>query len=201
MNNSFYDVSRFPALQELFEQWETVRDELLSLDAPLMQLHRFGKPHEEVVAELAEYVAQGNSYGWMEGWDEKGANPDWLQYVLAAFDRIIPYVDPKLGRTVAMLEKIDGIKVCAFSMLKSGAMLPVHAHPEINEENLLQMHLPLVTAEVRNHAYLNVAGEFRQFVRGEPIVFDGSSDHFVLNASPVDRVILYMEFSRRLLAT
>lgn len=96
-----------------------------------------------------------------------------------------------------MLSKIEGIKICAFVKLKARALLPCHTHPEIHEEKLLQLHLPLVTASERNYAYLNVMGEFRQHRCGEPIVFDGSLDHFALNESDVDRTILYMEFKAR----
>ncbi len=199
MKTSYYDVSRFPALHELFSQWEVVRDELLSLDLPVMDMDRTGKTHEQVLVEFKQYIADGNAYGWVKGWGAQGGNSQWLQYGLIAFNEAIPFVDPKLVRTMAMLKKIDGIKVCSFSMLKSGASLPCHTHPEIDKEDLLQAHLPLVTAKTRNYSYLNVAGEFRQFVCGEPFVFDGSNDHFALNESTTDRVILYMEFSRRLL--
>jgi len=200
MKTNYYDVHRFPALQELLENWNLVQEEFLQLKAPVMPLSRGEKGHDEVLADLHAYVEQGNAFGWIEGWGKNGPNPDWVQYGLLAFDMEIPYVDPVLSQTMAMLRKIDGIKVCAFAKLNAGAMLPVHAHPEIDEESLLQLHLPLVTATERNYAYLNVAGEFRQFVTGQPIIFDGSLDHFVLNESPTDRVILYMEFSRKLLA-
>jgi beta-hydroxylase len=199
IKTSYYDVSRFPALHELFTQWEVVRDELLTLDIPVMDIDRTNKTHEQMLEELNQYMASGNTYGWMKGWGADGGNTKWLQYAMIAFDQVIPFVDPKLSRTIDMLRKIDGIKVCIFSMLKAGASLPCHTHPEIDEEDLLQAHLPLVTAPTRNYSYLNVAGEFRQFVCGEPFVFDGSKDHFALNESDTDRVILYMEFSRRLL--
>ena len=58
------------------------------------------------------------------------------------------------------------------------------------------MHLPLETAPEANYAYLNVNGQFRQHVLGQPIVFDGSLDHFALNASHCDRTVLYVEFER-----
>lgn len=199
MKTPFYDLARFPALHELFSQWQIVRDEFLQLKAPTMRLSRVGKDHEEVMQELQDYIAAGHPFGWIQGWGAQGDNPDWLQYGLVAFDEVIPYVSPVLHRTLGLLQRIYGIKICAFAQLNSGAMLPVHTHPEIDEEDLLQMHLPLVTATQRNYAYLNVGGEFRQFVAGQPLIFDGSMDHFALNESPTNRVILYMEFSRKLL--
>ena len=68
----------------------------------------------------------------------------------------------------------------------------------IYKESLLQFHLPIITAPERNYAYLNVMGEFRQHVEGEPIIFDGSLDHFAINESDVDRTIVYMEFKKEL---
>lgn len=199
MKTTFHDIDDFPQLRTLCGQWETIRDEFLRLRAPVMAMNRHGKRHEEVLRDLEGYLAAGHAFGWMEGWGPGGGNPDWLQYALMVFGAPVPCVDPVLARTMAMLGSLGGlIKVAAFAQLNAGAMLPVHTHPEIGEEQLLQLHLPLVTATHRNYAYLNVAGEFRQFVSGQPLIFDGSLDHFVLNESPTDRVILYMEFSRRL---
>jgi beta-hydroxylase len=74
--------------------------------------------------------------------------------------------------------------------------LNTHRHPELYEQDLLQFHVTLDAATERNFAYLNVAGIFNQNMTGNAIVFDGSLDHFALNASPADRTILYMEFER-----
>jgi beta-hydroxylase len=92
------------------------------------------------------------------------------------------------------LSDVPGVKVAAFVRLAPDGFLGAHRHPELREEGLLQMHLTLEAADEANYAYLNVEGEFRQHVPGEGFVFDGSLDHFALNASPEDRVILYLEF-------
>ena len=197
MKTKFHDIDDFPQLHPLCGQWETIRDEFLRLRAPVMAVNRQRKRHEEVLRDVEGYLAAGHPFGWMEGWGPGGGNPDWLQYSLMAFGAPLPRVDPVLARTMAMLGSIGGlIKVATFAQLNAGAMLPVHTHPEIGEEHLLQLHLPLVTATDRNYASPNVAGEFRQFVCGQPLIFDGSQDHFALNESPTDRVILYLEFSR-----
>ncbi|GLZ23056.1 aspartyl/asparaginyl beta-hydroxylase domain-containing protein [Burkholderia plantarii] len=60
----------------------------------------------------------------------------------------------------------------------------------------MQMHITLDAASERGFAYLNVAGHFNQNRVGNAIVFDGSLDHFALNASPQPRTIFYLEFER-----
>jgi Aspartyl/Asparaginyl beta-hydroxylase len=73
--------------------------------------------------------------------------------------------------------------------------LPLHNHPELREKGLLQMHLTLDAAASCNYAYINVDGHFRQHRPGDAFVFDGSCDHFALNASTQMRTILYLEFA------
>jgi hypothetical protein len=58
------------------------------------------------------------------------------------------------------------------------------------------MHVALSEISSRNYAYFNVAGEFRQYTSRNAFVFDGSNDHFAVNASSEERVILYLEFSK-----
>lgn len=60
----------------------------------------------------------------------------------------------------------------------------------------MQMHITLDAASERGFAYLNVAGHFNQNRVGNAIVFDGSLDHFALNASPQPRTIFCLEFER-----
>lgn len=198
---SYYDIADFPDLQKLSENWKIIREEFNVLNAPIMKIDRFNKVHEEVVREVTEYIQKGNEYGWVLGAGTYGGNYDWLQYGLVANDVTIPFVSPKLKNTIKMLENIKGIKVAALVKLKSLTALHCHQHPGIFEENLLQLHLPIDTALTNNYAYLNVRGEFRQHVCGEPIIFDGSLDHFALNESNKDRTILYIEFNKKLMVS
>lgn len=191
---SYYAIDHFPTLKPLAANWYKIREEFKELSEVVMDIHRFEKGHEEVLEEMESHVAKGKPFGWLIGWGKDGPNPDWIQYPLVAYDQAIPYVAPKMQYTLQMLDKIKGIKVCALVKMKSHCFLPCHQHPEIFEEGLLQMHIPIDTARERNYAYLNVEGEFRQHNCGEPIIFDGSLDHFAINTSEKDRTILYMEF-------
>lgn len=201
MNHSrqpFYDISLFPALKELCKNWKIIRDEFQQLNVPLMNINRVNKTTDQILKEIFDNINSGKEYGWVLGWGEVGGNYDWIQYGLIINSAPLPFVSPKLKKTIQLLEEIKGIKLCAFVKLKAHSLLNYHTHPEIFHENLLQLHLPIITANVNNYAYLNVDGIFRQHILGKPIIFDGSLNHFALNDSDVDRVILYMEFSRDL---
>lgn len=195
---AFYNNNEFSPLQILPDNWETIRDEFLELNAPVTNLHRIGKSHDHVLKEMMRYIQEGNPYGWVKGWGNNGVNHDWLQYALIVDDTPVPFVRPKMHKTLEILQQIKGVKVCALVKMKAHTFLSVHRHPEMQLQNLLQLHVPLVTAPLGNYAYLNVLGEFRQQVAGELIIFDGSLDHFAVNATPYDRTILYMEFKKNL---
>jgi beta-hydroxylase len=194
--SAFYPLEEFPLIEKLAASWLTIREELLALDAPVTPLHRFGKNYREVGQEIQAYMAGGGEYGWMAGWGKHGANPAWLQYPLIAFEQPSPWVMDKMPLTLQLLRDIPSILTCALVTLKPGGSLPCHDHPEFREHGLLLLHLTLDAAPERNYAYLNVNGEWRQHAPGSAIIFDGADDHFVVNESPADRTILYLEFGK-----
>ncbi len=194
--SAFFDLDHFPALVDLAHAWQAMRADLDALHAPVMDIDRVGKPHSAVVAEVAHRVTAGETFGWVKGWGGQAgaANPDWTQYGLVLADRSIPFA--KAPRTLALLAGLRGIKVAAFVRLAPGTLLPVHTHPEIATEGLLQAHVTLRAPPPSGSCLLNVAGELCQHVEAHTLVFDGSLPHWALNASDNDRVILYLEFSR-----
>lgn len=200
MSMAFYEVADFPVLASITDQIEVIRAEFLSLTEAVMPIDRVGKNHDAVIAELQAYLASGGTYGWMKGDGQAGGNASWLQYALMIHDVPVNEAILAMPKTMAILQAIQGIKVCALSKMKPNCYLPTHTHPEISSENMLQYHLTIDAATVHNFAYLNVDGEFRQNTLGASIVFDGSLQHFAVNASPADRTIVYMEFYRDRLA-
>ncbi|ATF88621.1 MULTISPECIES: aspartyl/asparaginyl beta-hydroxylase domain-containing protein [Burkholderia] len=194
---AFYPLEQFPRLNELAAQWEIIRDEFLELNAPTLDIDRVGKSHVEVYAETLEHVNGGGEYGWLMGWGEGEApNPDWTAYGLVAYDEPISFAEARMPKTLALLKRIEGIKICALQRMGPNVFLNTHRHPELHDQDMLQLHITIDAATERDYAYLNVAGHFNQNRIGNAIVFDGSLDHFALNASPSIRTILYMEFER-----
>ncbi|MFJ3006539.1 aspartyl/asparaginyl beta-hydroxylase domain-containing protein [Pseudomonas fluorescens] len=196
MRPAFYPLDDFPPLAELAAQWPLMQHEVLTLQAPVLDIDRTDKAHEQIHHEVTTHLQQGGHYGWLKGWGEAGGNRDWVQYPLLFRDQVLPPARAALPRTVALLETLAGLKVAALARLEPHAWLSTHRHPEVCEEGLLQMHLTLGAAAERNYAYLNVAGEFYQHRCGTAVIFDGSQDHFVVNASDAPRTILYLEFEQ-----
>lgn len=196
----FHANNEFPILKELCDNWQIIQQEFSRLDPPVMNVNRASSNYyDEVIENVKLELQNGNDYGWIIGWGKEKGNDSWLQYGLMCYDDSVnavieSFIGTLIPKTLGMLKKIRGIRVCAFTKLKAHSIIPYHRHPEHIDESILLFHLPIITAQERNYTYLNVMGEFKQYQQGEPIIFDGSFDHFVVNESDVDRIILYVEF-------
>nr|WP_255569810.1 aspartyl/asparaginyl beta-hydroxylase domain-containing protein [Actibacterium sp. 188UL27-1] len=174
--------------------WTRIRDELRDFQFGNLTIDREGKTHDQVFTEVTSHIQGGGDYGWIRGWGPDGASDNWTQLGLVICNQPIPFLGNAFPTTLSLLAVIPDIKVAAFVRLGPGGFLTTHRHPELAEEGLLQMHLVLDASETANYAYMNVEGEFRQHAPGTGFVFDGSRDHFAVNASKTDRIILYLEF-------
>lgn len=197
MRPSFYDPSHFPKLQHLANNWEVIRKEFLALNAPTLTINRVGKQITDIVNEVDEHMAAGGQYGWIWGWgDNMEVMPEWTQYGLMAYDTPIPYAREAMPETIELLTRIPGVKLCALLRMEPNVFLGTHAHTGTWEEGLLHMQLTIDAPVTGNYAYLNVNGNFNQSTNGNLVIFDGSLDHFAVNASRDFRTVLYLEFHR-----
>ncbi|OBS38762.1 aspartyl/asparaginyl beta-hydroxylase domain-containing protein [Pseudomonas syringae] len=199
MRPSFYESSRFPQLEHLANNWEVIREEFLALNAPTLAINRVNKSISELVEELTLHIEKGGEYGWLCGWgDNDQLMTNWTQYALVAYDDVIPFARSAMPRTLELLGDTPGIKLCALLRLEPNVFLGTHSHGGTWEEGLLHMQLTIDAPARQNYNYLNVNGQFSQSVNGNLVIFDGSLDHFAVNASNDVRTVLYMEFDREL---
>ena len=198
--SGFYDVREFPALEGLVDSWEVIQGEYRNLNAPPMGVSRRDKDHDEVFEELLLRVAAGEEYGWIYGGDCRDQTEtvrDWLQYALVYQDNPLAPAKASMPKTIDLFRGIEGVYVAALSNLRAGSLLHLHNHPDIKQNNFLQMNMGI---DVPEYCYFNLSGEFQEHKNGKPIIFDGSQDHFAVNPSTEDRIILYLEFSKEIRA-
>lgn len=194
---SFYSAEQFPKLAELARNWEVIREEFLALDAPILEISRAGRSITEITEDVAQHMKMGGVYGWLKGWgDGMEVMSTWVQYGLMAYDQPIPFAMPHMPRTIELLKKVGDVKLCALLRMEPDVFLGRHAHMGAWEEGLLHAQLTLDAPSHRNYCYLNVNGQFNQSTNGNLVIFDGSLDHFALNASEVTRTVMYIEFRR-----
>jgi beta-hydroxylase len=194
---SFYSSDRFPRIAELASHWQVIREEFLALDAPILDINRAGRSIAGVVEDVTRHMQQGGQYGWLKGWgDGLEVMTTWVQYGLMAYDQPIPFAVPHMPRTIELLQKVGDVKLCALLRMEPDVFLGRHAHVGAWEEGLLHAQLTLDAPASRNYCYMNVNGQFNQSTNGNLVIFDGSLDHFALNASEVTRTVMYLEFQR-----
>jgi len=198
MRPSFYDLKRFPKLQHLANNWEVIREEFLALDAPVLSIDRVGKSITQLVDEMNEHMEAGGEYGWLWGWGHGDVPmPTWTQYALMAYDNPIPYAQAAMPKTIELLSQLPGVKLCALLRMEPNVFIGTHSHGGTWEEGLLHMQLTIDAPIDQSYAYLNVNGSFNQSTNGNLVIFDGSLDHFALNASEKEnRTVMYLEFHR-----
>ncbi len=184
----FYDATLFDFTQEFENNWRTIREEYFNLDRKILNLHRDG-PHEQYVDTLL------HTNGWTPSWQVNSSKPnyDWLTYGLSYQGLFPQEAEHKFPTTASLLSRLNGFKVCAFSLMKPLSFIGPHTHEELGG-NLLTYHLGLDV--VPGKSYLCVNSTFEEQRNGKSIIFDGSREHFAFNMSDANRVILYMEFDK-----
>ncbi|WKW30330.1 hypothetical protein KIH13_15155 [Pseudomonas viridiflava] len=73
MTTAFYSLDDFPALAHLVANCSVIQQEVAAMDAPLLDIDRTDKSHQQVHTEISEHLQQGGDYGWLKGWGQKAA--------------------------------------------------------------------------------------------------------------------------------
>jgi hypothetical protein len=183
-----FDTTEFRFTRAFEERWVDIKREYEGLGDKVLDIHR--------KLDHANYVKLVKSNnGWMPSWQVGSEEPNkkWLTYGLC-YRGIFPDEAPwKFPITASLLGQFKGVVVCAFSLMRPMSFIAPHNHPELGG-NLLTYHLGIRASPGRN--YLHVNGKFIEEQEGQSVIFDGSCNHFALNMSFKDRVILYMEFDK-----
>jgi aspartyl/asparaginyl beta-hydroxylase (cupin superfamily) len=186
----FFNPDGFPFAAALQERWLEIKQEVLELNAPMVELHRIG-----AVENYAEILLANN--GWTRSWqvDSTDANADWLTFAMCYKGMQPDGLSKMMPLTSKLLSRLRGCEVCALSLMKPGTFILPHSHPEL-DGRLLTLHLGLHVEPQRS--YLSVGSETREEGDGKVLTFNAAREHFAVNMGRLNRIVLYMEFDPRI---
>lgn len=170
----FVDRESFPELALLRENWTTIRDEALTVDA-------------------AQMIAASQKL------DDLGFNSffktGWRRFYLKWYDEPHRSAREMCPVTTQLLEKIPGIKAAMFAQLPPGASLVRHRDPYAGS---IRYHLGLVTPNDPK-CFIDVDGHQYYWQDGEDVLFDETYIHYAKNDTNSSRIVLFCDVERPML--
>ena len=172
-NRPYVEISGFPELAPLAENWQTIRREA-------QQLLDSGR-----IRSAATYNDLGFNSFFKTG---------WKRFYVKWYDEPLPSAKSLCPRTVELVESIPGINAAMFALLPPRTKLGAHRDPFAGS---LRYHLGLVTPN-SDLCRIVVDGEPYVWRDGEPMMFDETFIHIAENRSDVTRIILFCDIERPL---
>lgn len=169
----YLDRSRFPELDELKNNWQTIREEALNL---------FDEGYIR--------AALNNNEAGFGSFFKKG----WKRFYLTWYDGPLPSAQQLCPKTVELVSRIPNVKGAMFTLLPGGSHLNPHRDPFGGS---LRYHLGLSTPNSDN-CRIYVDGQPYAWRDGEDVMFDETFVHWVKNETEQTRVILFCDIERPL---
>jgi beta-hydroxylase len=169
----YLDRSKFPELDVLRDNWETIRDEAM---------HLFDEGYIR--------AAEKNNDAGFGSFFKKG----WKRFYLKWYDKPLPSAETLCPKTVALVSAIPNVKGAMFALLPGGSHLNPHRDPFAGS---LRYHLGLSTPNSDN-CRIFVDGEPYSWRDGEAVIFDETFIHWAENKTDTLRVILFCDVERPL---
>ena len=172
-NRPYVEISGFPELAPLAENWQTIRREA-------QQLLDSGR-----IRSATTYNDLGFNSFFKTG---------WKRFYVKWYDEPLPSAKSLCPRTAELVESIPGINAAMFALLPPRTKLGAHRDPFAGS---LRYHLGLVTPN-SDLCRIVVDGEPYVWRDGEPVMFDETFIHIAENRSDVTRIILFCDIERPL---
>lgn len=167
------NVSDFPDLNGLRENWQTIRDEA-------MQLLSRG----QITVATAHNDLSFNSF----------FKTGWKRFYLKWYDAPLPSALAHCPKTVALVEAISSVQAAMFAVLPPGSKLNPHRDPFAGS---LRYHLGLCTPN-DDACRIYVDGKMYSWRDGQDIMFDETFVHSAANDTDQTRIILFCDVERPL---
>ena len=169
----YLDVSQFPELKVLQENWHVIREEAVNLQ-------------------------EGGHIRAAEKYNDLGFNSffrtGWKRFYLKWYDDYLPSARAQCPRTVALLDQVPSITGALFASLPPGARLVRHRDPYGGS---LRYHLGLVSPNSPD-CFIYVDDEKYFWREGEAVMFDETFIHYAENKTDHQRIVLFCDVERPL---
>ncbi|HWK74736.1 MAG TPA: aspartyl/asparaginyl beta-hydroxylase domain-containing protein [Povalibacter sp.] len=169
----YADVRRFPELEVITAQWQTIREEALKLF------------DEGYIRAAAKHNDIGFNSFFRTG---------WKRFYLKWYGDFLPSAAALCPKTAALLADIPSVNAAMFTVLPPGSRLGAHRDPFAGS---LRYHLGLVTPNSPD-CNIVVDGQPYYWKDGEAVMFDETYIHTAENRTDVTRVILFCDIERPL---
>jgi len=167
----YIPVETLAELKLLQDNWETIRDEALSL----AHLREIKAP------ELHNDIGFNSFFKY-----------GWKRFYLKWYDAKHPSAAAFCPKTVALLNQIPCVKAAMFAELPPGGQLNPHRDPYAGS---LRYHLGLSTPN-DDQCYIDVDGIRHSWRDGQGVVFDETYVHEAYNHTQKTRIILFCDVER-----
>lgn len=170
------DLDKFHELDEIQNNWETIREEVLSLYQQ-RYFEQTKKPESQASYDIG--FRTFFKYGWSKFYIK------WYGYTHDSAKKLCP-------NTVRILEQIPSVNGAMFSVLPVNGQLTRHLDPIACS---LRYHLGLDTPN-SDDCFINIDGVSYSWRNGKALLFDETYPHFARNDSDKYRLILMCDVER-----
>ena len=174
-DRAFFDPSSFPWVARVEAGWSAIRAEL---DAVLVRRNEI--PNFQDISEDQKVLTEGEQ---------------WKTFFFYGYGVKAEQNCARCPETTRLLGSIPGMKTAMFSILAPGKHIPEHRGPY---KGVLRYHLGLIVPEPKTSCRIRVGSDVRSWEEGKSLIFDDTHPHKVWNDSASYRVVLFVDFIRRL---
>jgi beta-hydroxylase len=167
----YIEVSQFPELKVLQDNWQMIRDEAINLN------------NSAQIKASTDLDDLGFNSFFRTGW--KRFYLKWYGANLKSAEQLCP-------QTLALINQLPNVKGAMFAMLPPGARLTRHRDPYAGS---LRYHLGLITPN-SDDCYISVDGQKYSWRDGEAVIFDETFIHYAENKTDQNRIILFLDVKR-----
>ena len=167
----YLPVSTIPSLQQIKSNWETIKEEALSLEK------------NQLIKGSNKYNDIGFNSFFRRG---------WKRFYLKWYNNFHPSALEYCPKTIDLLRSMPNVKAAMFVVLPSGSFLPVHRDPYAGS---LRYHLGLITPN-SDDCRIIVDGQNYSWRDGEDVLFDETYIHYAENNTDKDRLIFFCDVER-----